>query len=411
MTLAQKVRGPAPAFETARVAAAQTTAIGILFAVSGSHMLNDMMQSLAPALYPVFRDTYSLSFFQTGLITLVFQVTASLLQPFIGMFTDRRPVPWGLPSAMAFTMVGLVLLAFSVNYPMLLGSVALIGVGSAIFHPEASRVARAASGGRHGFAQSLFQVGGNFGQSLGPLMAAFIVVPGGQRSVLAFTALAFVAVIILSRVAHWHVAHRAARKAAGSVSAAPPTLPRAIVVRSLTILVVLLFSKTFYLASINSYYTFYLIQTFQVSLQEAQVLLFVFLGAVAAGTFAGGPIGDRIGRKYVIWVSILGVLPFTLLLPQFGLVGTVVDSVAIGLILSSAFSAMVVYAQELAPGNIGAIAGLFFGLSFGLGGIGAAALGLLADYTSLTFVYRLCAFLPAIGLLTYFLPDVRSRRL
>ena len=411
MTLAQKVRGPAPAFETARVAAAQTTAIGILFAVSGSHMLNDMMQSLAPALYPVFRDTYSLSFFQTGLITLVFQVTASLLQPFIGMFTDRRPVPWGLPSAMAFTMVGLVLLAFSVNYPMLLGSVALIGVGSAIFHPEASRVARAASGGRHGFAQSLFQVGGNFGQSLGPLMAAFIVVPGGQRSVLAFTALAFVAVIILSRVARWHVAHRAARKAAGSVSAAPPTLPRAIVVRSLTILVVLLFSKTFYLASINSYYTFYLIQTFQVSLQQAQVLLFVFLGAVAAGTFAGGPIGDRIGRKYVIWVSILGVLPFTLLLPHLGLVGTVVDSVAIGLILSSAFSAMVVYAQELAPGNIGAIAGLFFGLSFGLGGIGAAALGLLADYTSLTFVYRLCAFLPAIGLLTYFLPDVRSRRL
>ena len=411
MTLAQKVRGPAPAFETARVAAAQTTAIGILFAVSGSHMLNDMMQSLAPALYPVFRDTYSLSFFQTGLITLVFQVTASLLQPFIGMFTDRRPVPWGLPSAMAFTMAGLVLLAFSVNYPMLLGSVALIGVGSAIFHPEASRVARAASGGRHGFAQSLFQVGGNFGQSLGPLMAAFIVVPGGQRSVLAFTALAFVAVIILSRVAHWHVAHRAARKAAGSVSAAPPALPRAIVVRSLTILVVLLFSKTFYLASINSYYTFYLIQTFQVSLQEAQVLLFVFLGAVAAGTFAGGPIGDRIGRKYVIWVSILGVLPFTLLLPHLGLVGTVVDSVAIGLILSSAFSAMVVYAQELAPGNIGAIAGLFFGLSFGLGGIGAAALGLLADYTSLTFVYRLCAFLPAIGLLTYFLPDVRSRRL
>jgi FSR family fosmidomycin resistance protein-like MFS transporter len=229
--------------------------------------------------------------------------------------------------------------------------------------------------------------------------------------VLAFTALAFVAVIILSRVAHWHVAHRAARKAAGSLSAVPPTLPRAIVVRSLTILVVLLFSKTFYLASINSYYTFYLIQTFQVSLQEAQVLLFVFLGAVAAGTFAGGPIGDRIGRKYVIWVSILGVLPFTLLLPHLGLVGTVVDSVAIGLILSSAFSAMVVYAQELAPGNIGAIAGLFFGLSFGLGGIGAAALGLLADYTSLTFVYRLCAFLPAIGLLTYFLPDVRSRRL
>jgi FSR family fosmidomycin resistance protein-like MFS transporter len=411
VTLAQKVRGPIPAFETARVAAAQTTAIGILFATSGSHMLNDMMQSLAPALYPVFRDTYSLSFFQTGLITLVFQVTASMLQPFIGMFTDRRPVPWGLPCAMAFTAVGLVLLAFSVNYPMLLASVALIGVGSAIFHPEASRVARAASGGRHGFAQSLFQVGGNFGQSLGPLMAAFIVVPAGQRSVLAFTALAFVAIFILSHVARWHIAHRASRWALESATAPTSDLPRAIVVRSLAILVVLLFSKTFYLASINSYYTFYLIQTFHVSLQEAQVLLFVFLGGVAAGTFAGGPIGDRIGRKYVIWVSILGVLPFTLLLPHLGLVGTVVDSIAIGLVLSSAFSAMVVYAQELAPGNIGAIAGLFFGLSFGLGGIGAAALGLLADHTSLTFVYRLCAFLPAIGLLTYFLPDVRSRRL
>jgi len=411
VTLAQKVRGPSPAFENARATAAQTTTIGILFAVSGSHMLNDMMQSLAPALYPVFRDTYSLSFFETGLITLVFQVTASLLQPFIGMFTDRRPVPWGLPSAMAFTMIGLVLLAFSVNYPMLLASVALIGVGSAVFHPEASRVARAASGGRHGFAQSLFQVGGNFGQSLGPLMAAFIVVPRGQRSVLAFTALAFVAILILSHVARWHIAHRASRLALASASAPTSDLPRAIVVRSIAILVVLLFSKTFYLASLNSYYTFYLIETFHVSLQNAQVLLFVFLGAVAAGTFAGGPIGDRIGRKYVIWVSILGVLPFTLLLPHLGLVGTVIDSIAIGLILSSAFSAMVVYAQELAPGNIGAIAGLFFGLSFGLGGIGAAALGLLADYTSLTFVYRVCAFLPAIGLLTYFLPDVRSRRL
>jgi FSR family fosmidomycin resistance protein-like MFS transporter len=411
VTLAQKIGGPAPAAGTVRGVAAQTTAIGVLFAVSGSHMLNDMMQSLAPALYPVFRETYSLSFFETGLITLVFQVTASLLQPFIGMFTDRRPIPWALPSAMAFTMMGLVLLAFSSNYSTLLASVALIGVGSAIFHPEASRVARAASGGRHGFAQSLFQVGGNFGQSLGPLMAAFIVVPGGQRSVLAFTALAFTAIVILSRVAMWHIAHRAARKGAASVSAPSSGLPHAVVVRSIAILVVLLFSKTFYLASLNSYYTFYLIQTFHVSLQDAQVLLFVFLGAVAAGTFAGGPIGDRIGRKYVIWVSILGVLPFTLLLPHLGLVGTVIDTIAIGLILSSAFSAMVVYAQELAPGNIGAIAGLFFGLSFGLGGIGAAALGLLADYTSLTFVYQICAFLPAIGLLTYFLPDVRLRRL
>ncbi len=409
MSLAQKVGAPAPVIETARIGVAQTTALGILFAVSGSHMLNDMMQSLAPALYPVFRDTYSLSFFETGLITFTFQLTASMLQPLIGMFTDRRPVPYALPWAMGFTLVGLVMLAFSTNYAMLLGSVALIGVGSAVFHPEASRVARAASGGRHGFAQSLFQVGGNFGQSLGPLMAAFIVVPGGQRSVLAFTVLAFIAILLLVRVANWHIAHRAKRFAA---TAAPKSeLPRGVVLRSLAILVVLLFSKTFYLASLNSYYTFYLIQTFHVSVQDAQVLLFVFLAAVAAGTFIGGPIGDRIGRKYVIWVSILGVLPFTLLLPHLGLVGTVINSIAIGLILSSAFSAMVVYAQELAPGNVGAIAGLFFGLSFGLGGIGAAALGLLADYTSLTFVYKVCAYLPAIGLLTYFLPDIHSRRL
>ncbi len=407
MTLAQKIDAPAPAMTAVRVGAAPATAIGVLFAVSGSHMLNDMMQSLAPALYPVFRETYSLSFFETGLITFTFQVVASLLQPLIGLFTDRRPMPYALPSAMGFTAFGLVLLAFSANYPMLLASVATIGVGSAIFHPEASRVSRAASGGRYGFAQSLFQVGGNFGQSLGPLMAAFIVVPGGQRSVLAFTALAFTAVVILTRVARWHIAHRAAPRAAAPPRA--PKLARGVVTRSLAILVVLLFSKTFYLASLNSYYTFYLIDTFQVSVQTAQVLLFVFLGAVAAGTFIGGPVGDRIGRRYVIWGSILGVLPFTLLLPHLGLVGTILDSVAIGLVLSSAFSAMVVYAQELAPGNVGAVAGLFFGLSFGLGGIGAALLGLLADRVGLPFVYNLCGFLPAIGLLTYFLPDTHAR--
>ena len=390
-------------------AAGPAAAIGVLFAVSASHMLNDMMQALAPALYPVFREKYSLTFFQTGIITLVFQITASLLQPVIGWATDRRPAPRALPFAMAFTLFGLVLLAFSGSYTTLLVAVAFVGVGSAVFHPEASRAARAASGGRHGFAQSLFQVGGNFGQSLGPLMAAFIVVPHGQISVLAFTALAFLAIILLARVAHWQIGH--ATKLKRPAGAKPSDrLPRSIVWRSITILVVLLFSKTFYLASINSYYTFYLIQTFGVSVQTAQVLLFVFLGAVAAGTFAGGPIGDRIGRKYVIWVSILGVLPFTLALPHLGLVGTVLDSIAIGLVLSSAFSAMVVFAQELAPGNVGAIAGLFFGLSFGLGGLGAAALGLVADHTSLTFVYRLCAYLPAIGLLACFLPDIRLKR-
>ena len=409
MSLAQKA-GMNPAIAgAARAGVAQTTVLGILFAVSGSHMLNDMMQSLAPALYPVFREEYSLSFFETGIITFVFQLTASMLQPLIGLFTDRRPMPYALPSAMGFTAIGLVLLAFSTTYPMLLASVAMIGIGSAIFHPEASRVSRAASGGRFGFAQSLFQVGGNFGQSLGPLMAAFIVVPGGQKSVLGFTVLALIAILLLTRAAQWHIGHRAQQRRAAPASA-KEGLPRALVVRSLVILIVLLFSKTFYLASLQSYYTFSLIQTFGVTLQNAQVLLFVFLGAVAAGTFIGGPIGDRIGRKYVIWVSILGVLPFTLLLPYLGLTGTVIDSIAIGLVLSSAFSAMVVYAQELAPGNVGAVAGLFFGLSFGLGGIGAAALGFLADKTSLTFVYQICSYLPAIGLLTYFLPDMRKRK-
>ena len=409
MSLAQKADAQAPARDNIRIGAAQTTALGILFAVSGSHMLNDMMQALAPALYPVFRDQYSLSFFETGVITFTFQLTASMLQPAIGLFTDRRPAPYALPFAMGFTLIGLALLAFSFTYMMLLASVALIGIGSAVFHPEASRLARAASGGRFGFAQSLFQVGGNFGQSMGPLMAAFIVVPGGQRSVLAFTALAFIAILLLYRASSWHVTHGAKRKAA-TAQLTKPRFSRSVVVRSIFILVMLLFSKTVYLASLQSYYTFYLMQTFGVSLQSSQVLLFVFLGAVAVGTFFGGPLGDRIGRKYVIWGSILGVLPFTLALPHLGLVGTIVDSVAIGLVLSSAFAAMVVYGQELAPGNVGAIAGLFFGLSFGLGGLGAAALGFLADRTSLTFVYHVCAFLPAIGLIAYFLPDTHDGR-
>jgi FSR family fosmidomycin resistance protein-like MFS transporter len=387
--------------------AARATAFGVLFAASGSHMLNDMMQSLAPALYPVFREQYALSFFQTGIITLTFQITASLLQPIIGAALDRRPAPYALPAAMVFTLVGLAALAYSFSYPTLLAAVALIGVGSAVFHPEASRAARAASGGRYGLAQSLFQTGGNFGQSLGPLMAAMIVVPFGQRSVLAFTGLAFIAIVLLTHIARWHAAHRAARKAAPALrtAAASP----AIVKRTMAILVVLVFSKVFYLASLQSYYTFYLIQTFGVSVQTSQVLLFVFLAAVAAGTYAGGPVGDRYGRKFVIWLSIVGVLPFTLLLPHLGLTGTAIDSVCIGLVLSSAFSAIVVYAQELTPGNVGAVAGLFFGLSFGLGGLGAAFLGFLADKTSLGFVYNVCAFLPAIGLLTYFLPDLHAR--
>ena len=310
---------------------------------------------------------------------------------------------------MIFTLFGLIMLSQERGYPMLLASVGMIGIGSAIFHPEASRVARAASGGRHGFAQSLFQVGGNFGTSLGPLMAAYIVAPRGQSSVLWFTGLALLAIAILTWVSRWYAAHRLAPARTAGATLAP--LPRPVVIRSIIILITLLFSKVFYLASLQSYYTLYLIDNFQLSVKQSQVLLFVFLLAVAAGTVIGGPIGDRYGRRFVIWMSILGVLPFTLALPYLGLAGTVIDSVLIGLVLASAFSAIVVYAQELVPGNIGAMAGLFFGLSFGLGGLGAAALGAVADMTSLNLVYRLCAFLPMIGLLTYFLPDIRARRL
>ncbi len=352
----------------------------------------------------MFRAELGLSFFQVGIITFVFQLTASLLQPLIGLAADRRPMNWILPVGMAFTLVGLFLLAFAKTYLLILAAVAVVGIGSAVFHPEASRVARAASGGRHGFAQSLFQVGGNFGQSMGPLLAAFVVVPFGQHSVLAFTILALIAVVLLTRVSRWHVAHRAERK---HIAAGTPTHPRAIVIRTIAVLIVMLFSKVVYLASIGSYYTFYLIDTFHLTIQQAQIMLFVFLAAVAAGTFLGGPLTDRFGAKFVIWGSILGVLPFTLLLPHLGLAGTIVNSIAIGLVISSAFSAMVVYAQELTPGNVGAVAGLFFGLSFGLGGIGAAMLGMLADHTSLAFVYQVCAFLPAIGLLGALLPHPR----
>jgi FSR family fosmidomycin resistance protein-like MFS transporter len=408
VSIAEQTLAPAASPAAARSIAEKTT-LSVLFAVAASHMLNDMMQSLAPALYPVFRADYGLSFFQLGMITFTFQVTASLLQPGIGIFTDRHPLPWSLPLAMIVTLTGLVSLALGNSYHMLLLSVALIGVGSAIFHPEASRVARAASGGRFGFAQSLFQVGGNFGTSLGPLMAAFIVVVYGQRSVAWFGVLALLGAGILTWVSGWYRDNMPpvySERAAGAT-----TLPRNVVTRSIIILVVLVFSKVFYMASLSSYYTFYLIDTFQVSVPDAQMLLFVFLAAVAAGTFVGGPIGDRFGRKFVIWLSIVGVLPFTLLLPHANLQWTIVLSVVVGLVLASAFSAIVVYAQELVPGNVGAIAGLFFGLSFGLGGLGAGALGLLADHTSIGFVYNVCAFLPMIGLITYFLPNIRSRRI
>jgi FSR family fosmidomycin resistance protein-like MFS transporter len=390
--------------------AAEGTVFAILIAISISHMLNDTIQSLIPAIYPILKTDFRLDFGQIGLITLTFQLTASVLQPLVGLFTDKRPQPFSLAAGMGFTLSGLLLLSQAWSYPVLLASVALVGVGSSVFHPEASRVARMASGGRHGFAQSLFQVGGNAGSALGPLLAAFIVLPNGQRSIAWFSAVAIVGITILSRVGFWYRERRRIVAQAGPRKAALPTLPRPVVVRSIAILAALCFSKFFYMAAFSSYYTFYLIETFHIDVKDAQLYLFVFLGAVAVGTIAGGPFGDRFGRKFVIWLSILGTLPFSLALPFANLFWTVVLSGIIGLILSSAFPAIIVYAQELVPGKVGMIAGLFFGLAFGLGGIGAAVLGELADLTSITFVYRLCAFLPAIGLLTVFLPNVEPPR-
>lgn len=374
-------------------------------------MLNDLMQSVLPATYPILKDTYHLDFGQIGLITFANQVTASLLQPVVGTFTDRRPKPYSLSAGMAFTLVGLVLLSVAPTFGIILVAVALVGIGSSIFHPESSRVARLASGGRHGFAQSLFQVGGNFGQSLGPLLAAYIVLPFGQRSIAWFSITALAAMTILFRVGTWYRQHIVANvKSAGA--ALRSAVPGRRVKIALTILMLLVFSKNVYLASLTSFYTFYLIHKFNVSVQSAQLHLFVLLGAAAAGTFIGGPVGDRIGRKYVIWASILGVLPFTLMLPYANLLWTEILTVIIGLILASAFSAIVVFAQELVPGRVGAIAGMFFGFAFGAGGVGAAMLGHLADATSIDTVYKVCSFLPAIGLLTWFLPNIEphSRR-
>ena len=377
----------------------------VLAAVSVSHLLNDLMQSLLPAIYPLLKASYGLSFAAVGLLTFAFQVTASLLQPLVGLYTDRRPLPWSLPAGMVFTFAGLVLLAHAPNYLLLLLAAALIGTGSSIFHPESSRIARLASGGRHGLAQSVFQVGGNSGQALGPLLAALIILPGGQGRVAWFGAVAVLAMIILGAVSPWYaravasVRTRAASRASGLSSRDTG--------RALAILISLVFSKFFYLASLSSYLTFYLIDTFHVSVRTAQVHLFIFLGAVAAGTLIGGPIGDRIGRKRVIWASIAGVLPFTLLLPHVGLAWTAPLTVVIGLVIASAQPAIIVYAQELLPGRTGLVSGLFFGLAFGMGGLGAAILGVLADLRGIGFVYQVCAFLPAIGLLAALLPEMR----
>jgi MFS transporter, FSR family, fosmidomycin resistance protein len=389
----------------------QRTDYAILGAISFSHLLNDMIQSLIVAIYPILKGGFHLSFGQIGLITLTYQVTASLLQPLVGVVTDRKPMPYSLPVGMGFTLCGLLLLAVAPNFAVLLVAAALVGTGSSVFHPESSRVARLASGGRHGFAQSLFQVGGNTGSSLGPLLAAWVIVPHGRGSVAWFSLAALLAIVVLMQVGRWYRLHHVSgskvmRHTAGEA------LSRNKVIMSLVILGLLIFSKYFYLASISSYFTFYLIHTFGVSVQSAQMYLFIFLFAVAAGSFFGGPIGDRVGRKWVIWVSILGVAPFTLALPHADLFWTSVLSVAIGLILSSAFSAILVYAQELIPGRVGMISGMFFGFAFGMGGIGAAVLGRVADARGIDYVYSLCAYLPLIGVLAVFLPNLeRSKRL
>ena len=386
--------------------ALQRTVFPVLLAVSFCHLLNDLIQSLLPAIYPILKEGYSLSFAQIGYITLAFQLTASLLQPVVGLYTDRRPVPFSLPVGMGCTLAGLLLLSAAGSFGLLLLAASLVGLGSSVFHPESARVARAASGGRYGLAQSVFQVGGNAGAALGPLAAAFVVLRFGQGSIAWFSAVALLAMAVLWGVSRWYAARNRTRTAA---AVRENGLSRRRVMLSVAVLVALLFSKFFYVASLNTYYTFYLIHTFGVSVEASQLLLFLFLAAFAIGVLAGGPIGDRIGRKRVIWFSILGVLPFTLALPYANLAGTAVLTVIIGLVLASASSAIIVYAQELLPGNVGLVNGLFFGLAFGLGGLGAAALGELIDLTSITTVYRICAYLPALGLLAVFLPDMRRR--
>ncbi|MES2295205.1 MAG: MFS transporter [Pseudomonadota bacterium] len=388
---------------------AHNTTFVVLFAIAFSHLLNDMMQSLIPAIYPNLKADFHLSFAQIGIITLVNQITASLLQPAVGYVSDLRPRPYSLATGMIATLIGLLVLSVAGSYLVILFSVMLIGVGSAVFHPESSRVARMASGGRHGLAQSLFQVGGNTGSAIGPLLAAALVAVYGQHSVAWAGGLALLGILILYNVGTWYKHHGLARLH-GSRAHEDHGLPRGKIATSIVILLMLIFSKYFYLASITSYYTFYLIHTFHLSVRSAQVHLFIFLAAVAAGTLAGGPLGDRFGRKYVIWFSILGILPFTLALPYANLFWTSILSVIIGIVMASAFPAIVVYAQELLPGRVGMISGLFFGFSFGMGGIGAAVLGWLADLTDIVFVYKVCAFLPAIGLLTMFLPNIGSHK-
>ncbi len=399
---------PQPMTAPSGSAAKTRTSFGILGAISVSHLLNDMIQSLILAIYPILQGEFSLSFMQIGMITLTFQLSSSLLQPVVGYWTDKHPMPWSLPIGMCFTLCGLVLLALAGSFGSVLIAAALVGTGSSVFHPESSRVARMASGGRHGLAQSIFQVGGNFGSSLGPLLAAVVIAPYGKGNVAWFVLAALLAIVVLAQVSRWYAAQHRVNAGKKSTPVINP-LPRNKVILAVCVLLILIFSKYFYMASISSYFTFYLMNKFDLSVQSAQLHLFVFLFAVAAGTVIGGPVGDRIGRKYVIWGSILGVAPFTLLLPYATLFWTGILTVIIGFVLASAFSAILVYAQELLPGRIGMVSGLFFGFAFGMGGLGAAVLGVIADHTSIDLVYKICAYLPLLGILTIFLPDNRHK--
>ncbi|RAZ89601.1 MFS transporter [Mesorhizobium hawassense] len=404
-TTATSVAAPAPASNIS----AQATAFTVILAVSFCHCVNDIMQSLLSAIYPLLKENYGLDFWQIGLLTFTFQVTASLLQPVIGMITDKRPMPYSLPWGMASSLVGLVVLAHAGHYWLLLIGASLIGIGSAIFHPESSRIARFASGGRFGLAQSLFQVGGNFGQAMGPLLAAFIVVPFGQTSISWFAVGSLIGIVVLWQVGGWYSRLRASMATRKQVAQVSP-FARKKVMWALAVLTLLVLTKNAYIASLSSYYTFYSMHKFGVSVQMSQVMLFLFLGASALGILLGGPFGDRYGQKAMIWFSIVGVLPFTLALPYANLEWTMVLTVLIGLILSSAFSNIVVFAQELVPGRVGMIAGIFFGFAFGMGGIAAAVLGVVADIKGIDFVYQICSYLPFLGLLTVFLPNMKEAR-
>jgi FSR family fosmidomycin resistance protein-like MFS transporter len=389
----------------------QKTVFGVLFAISFSHLLNDMIQSIITSVYPLLKQHFALNFTQIGLITFTFQVTASLLQPFVGFFTDRKPRPYSLAIGMSITLAGVVMLSRAPNFAAILCAVALMGIGSSIFHPESSRLAHLASGGKKGVAQSIFQLGGNAGSAIGPLLVALIVAPYGQHYIIWFTVAALMGIVILSKVGQWYKAHLNMRAGKAAVKAdVNNNLSRKKIISSLIVLLLLIFSKFFYLASMTNYFTFFLIGKFHISIQQSQFYLFVFLAAIAAGTIIGGFMGDRFGRKYVIWFSILGVAPFTLLLPYTDLFWTITLSVIIGIILSSAFSAIVVYAHELVPGKVGMVSGLFFGLAFGMGGLGSALLGKLADSTSIYYVFKVCAFLPLLGVITGLLPNIERKK-